>query len=257
MQSTIRRALLCCVLGILTAGPFEAWAGWCYNESTTYLGKQHKVLSREKARIFWQGMKMRRENSDGTVEILRLDQDVYWELDPASKTYRQFTLVPVASGSDSLPRELDEALAQLSPEERQLLEKYLPSRSASQQADEVKVATGSDTQVVSGYPCQKVQARYRNLRSTFWVTNQVATSPEDSLFYKELARRTLHREGMEDWYLLSEVLSQIGGFAMKQENLLESAAGTVKTVILVEKLVEGPLSDSLFQLPRGMNPQDE
>jgi hypothetical protein len=257
MHSIIRCALFWCVLEVFTAAPFDAWAGWHYNERITTLGKHQKVLSSERSRIFWQGMKMRRENSDGTVEILRLDQDLYWELDPASKTYRQFTLVPVAAGADSLPRELDEALAQLSTEERQLLEKYLPSRAVSQQADQVKVVPGSETQVVSGFPCQKVQARYRNLNATFWITNQVVISPDDHVFYKELARRTLHREGMEDWYLLAEVLSQIGGFAMKQENLLESAAGTVKTVILVEKLVEEPVSDALFQLPHGMVVQDE
>jgi hypothetical protein len=256
-QSIIRRVLFCCIIGILTAVPLQAWAGWYYTESTTYLGKQQKVLSREKAKTYWQGMKLRKENSDGTIEILRLDQDLYWEYDMASRTYRQLTLVPVAVGAGNLPRELDEALAQLSPEERQLLEKYLPSRPGSQQADAVKVVTAAETQLVSGFPCQKVQARYGNLHTTLWVTNQIALTPEDQAFYRELAKRTLHREGMEDLYLWSEVLSQIGGFAMKQENLLESAAGTVKSVILVDKLVEEPLSDGLFQLPRGLSLQDE
>ncbi len=255
MRTLLQRALLLGVLVLVLTVASDGFAGWHYSESTTFYGKQ-KALSREKTSIYWQGMKLRRENSDGSVEILRLDQDIYWELDPSSKTYRQFSLVPVVEGGE-LPRELDEALAQLSPEERQLLEQYLPSRSASRQAEAVKVIPGSETETVSGYQCQKIQARYRNLNATLWVTNQLAISPEDQAFYKELARRTVHREGMEDWYLWAEVLSQVGGFAMKQEQLLESAAGNIKSVIVVDKLVEEPISDHLFQLPRGFVAQDE
>jgi hypothetical protein len=255
MRTLLQRALVLGIFGLVLAAGFDVWAGWHYNESTTFYGKQ-KVLSREKATIYWQGMKLRRENSDGSVEILRLDQDMYWELDSSTKTYRQFALVPVAEGGN-LPRELDEALAQLSPEERQLLEQYLPSRSATRQAEMVKVVPGAETETISGFQCQKIQARYRNLNATFWVTNQVVIAPEDQAFYRELAKRTMHREGMEDWYLWAEALSQVGGFALKQEQLLESAAGNIKSVILVEKLVQEPIAENLFQLPHGFVPQDE
>jgi hypothetical protein len=255
----MRTLLLCLLLlgvsGSVLTTDYDAWAGWHYSESTTFYGKQ-KVLSREKATIYWQGMKLRRENNDGSVEILRLDQDIYWELDPSTKTYRQFALVPVAEGGD-LPRELDEALAQLSPEERQLLEQYLPSRSATRQAETAKVVPGAEMETISGFQCQKIQARYRNLNTTLWVTKQVVIAPEEQAFYKELARRTLHREGMEDWYLWAEALAQVGGFALKQEQLLESAAGNIKSVVLVEKLVEEPISENLFQLPHGFAMQDE
>jgi hypothetical protein len=254
------RTLLLCLLLLGVSGPVliadgDAWAGWHYSESTTFYGKQ-KVLSREKATIYWQGMKLRRENNDGSVEILRLDRNVYWELDPATKTYRQSALVPVAEGGD-LPRELDEALAQLSPEERQLLEQYLPSRSATRQAETAKVVPGPEKETISGFECQKIQARYRNLNATLWVTKQVVIAAEEQAFYTELAKRTLYREGMEDWYLWSEALSRVGGFALKQEQLLETAAGNIKSVVLVDKLVEEPISENLFQLPNGFAMQDE
>ena len=89
------------------------------------------------------------------------------------------------------------------------------------------------------------------------MTKQVAIAPEEQAFYKELAKRTLYREGMEDWYLWAEALSQVGGFALKQEQLLETAAGNIKSLVLVDKLVEEPLSETLFQLPQGFAMQDE
>jgi hypothetical protein len=256
MRSIFQRVLFPITFGLVLTISFDAWAGWHYFESTTYYNKQ-KVLSREKTTIYWQGMKLRRENSDGSVDILRLDKDTHYEVEPASKTYRQSALVPVVEGSDNLPRELDEALAQLSPEERQLLEQYLPSKSATKQAESVKVTPGAEIEVISGYSCQKIQARYRNLHATLWVTTQIAITPEDQAFFRELAKRTIHREGMEDWYLWAEVLSQVGGFAMKQEQLLETAAGNIKSIILVEKLTEEPIAENLFQLPQNYVAQDE
>lgn len=244
------------IVGSISMSGSVVWAGWHYQESTTFYNKQ-KVLSREKATIYWEGMKLRRENGDGSVDLLRLDKDAHYELEPALKTYRQSALVPVAEGSGRLPRELDDALAQLSPEERQLLEQYLPSRSATQQADLVKVVPGAEMEEISGYSCQKVQARYRNLHATLWVTYQLPISPDDQAFFRELAKRTMHREGMEDWYLWAEVLSQVGGFALKQEQLLESAAGNIKSIIAIDKMVEGPLDAALFQLPKGYSSQDE
>ena len=77
-------ALLGMVFLFATA-PCESWAGWNYKETTTYsLGKK-KTPSRDKATIYWQGLKLRRENSDGTIEIFRLDQNLYWEIEPSSK----------------------------------------------------------------------------------------------------------------------------------------------------------------------------
>jgi hypothetical protein len=256
MHIIIRRLLFVLLLTLILGNPPAGWAGWRYQELTsTHVGKS-KTASRQKATISWQGMKLRRDNSDGTVEIFRLDQDLYWQLDPAGKIYRQLPLVPVAQGTGELPRELDEALAQLSPEERQLLEKYLPSRAVSQRVEAVQVVPGTETQTISGYSCQKIKARYRNLHATLWVTNEIVVAPEEQAFYRELARRTVRREGMEDWYLWAEVLSQVGGFAIKQENLLESAAGTVKTVIVVENLEQRALPETIFQLPSGFSQLD-
>lgn len=257
MQHGIWRVILLFVLWLLLEAPSKCWAGWHYDEKTThYFGKQ-RVLSQEKAVVYWQGMKFRRENSDGTIEILRLDQNLYWELDPGNKTYRKFHLVPVAEGDNPLPRELDEALAQLSDEERQLLQKYLPSRAASEKADRIKVSISPGVQTIGGYECQKVQARYRNFLSTLWVTTQLTMAPEDLAFYRELAKRTMHREGLEDWYVWAETLSQTGGFAIKKQNVLESAAGSVKTEVLVENLVQKNLAEEIFQLPAGLSMQDE
>ena len=45
---------------------------------------------------------------------------------------------------------------------------------------------------------------------------------------------------MEDWYLWAEVLTRTGGFAMKQENALQSAAGTIKTIIVVGVWLRNP-----------------
>ena len=56
-------ALLGMVFLFATA-PCESWAGWNYKETTTYPGKQ-KTPSRSKATVYWQGLKLRREN--GTV----------------------------------------------------------------------------------------------------------------------------------------------------------------------------------------------
>jgi hypothetical protein len=256
MRTIFHRLVLWFAVGLVSMSSVDVWAAWHYQESTTFYNKQ-KVLSREKATIYWQGMKLRRENGDGSVDILRLDKDTYYEVEPAFKTYRQSALVPVVKGSGSLPRELDDALAQLSPEERQLLEQYLPSRSATQQADLVKVVPGTETEVISGYSCQKIKARYRNLQATLWVTNQLAITPEDQAFFRELAKRTMHREGMEDWYLWAEVLSQVGGFAVKQEQLLESAAGNLKSIIVIDKIAEEAIDEALFQLPKGYTVQDE
>ena len=72
-------------------------------------------------------------------------------------------LVPVAEGTGELPRELDEALAQLPSEERQLLEKYLPARAASQAAESIKITVGIEMQMVAGHLCQKIRRKYRNL----------------------------------------------------------------------------------------------
>ena len=255
-RAFFQRLMLWFAVGLASMSSVDAWAGWHYQESTTLYNKQ-KILSREKATIYWQGMKLRRENSDGSVYILNLDKNTYYEVEPAYKTYRQAALVPVVKDSGSLPRELDEALAQLSPEERQLLEQYLPSKSAIQEADLAKVVPGTETEVILGYSCQKVKARYRNLQATLWVTHDLIMTPEDQGFFRELAKRTLHREGMEDWYLWAEVLSQVGGFAMKQEQLLESAAGNLKSIIVVDKIAEETIDESLFQLPKGYSPQDE
>jgi hypothetical protein len=256
MRSFFHRLMLWFAVGLVSMSGVDAWAGWHYQENITFYNKQ-KVLSREKATIYWQGMKLRRENSDGSVYILNLDKDTYYEVEPAFKTYRQSALVPVVKGSGSLPRELDEALAQLSPEERQLLEQYLPSKSAIQEADLAKVVPGTETEVISGYSCQKIKARYRNLQATLWVTSEVTISPEEHGFFRELAKRTLHREGMEDWYLWAEVLAQLGGFAIKQEQLLESAAGNLKSIIVVDKIAEEAIDEGLFQVPKGYSPQDE
>lgn len=251
---------LIAILGMVVlfaTAPCESWAGWNYKETTTYsLGKQ-KTPSRSKANIYWQGLKLRRENSDGSIEIFRLDQNLYWEIEPSSKSYRQMALVPVAEGTGELPRELDEALAQLSHEERQLLEKYLPSRAASRAAESLKITVGIEMEMISGLLCQKIRAQYRNLTSILWVTDQLPIGPEEYAFYTELAKRTLHREGMEDWYLWAEVLSRTGGFAMKQENALQSAAGTIKTIVVVENIVEKSVPETFFRLPAGLHVEDE
>ena len=160
-------------------------------------------------------------------------------------------LVPVAEGTGELPRELDEALAQLSHEERQLLEKYLPSRAASQAAESLKITVGIEMEMISGHLCQKIRAQYRNLTGILWVTDQLPIGPEEYAFYTELAKRTLHREGMEDWYLWAEVLSRTGGFAMKQENALQSAAGTIKTIVVVENIVEKSVPGIRFPVTSG------
>jgi len=188
---------LIAILGMVflfATAPCESWAGWNYKETTTYsLGKQ-KTPSRSKATIYWQGLKLRRENSDGSIEIFRLDQNVYWEIEPSSKSYRQMALVPVAEGTGELPRELDEALAQLPNEERQLLQKYLPSRAATEAAESLKIVVGIEMEMVSGYLCQKIRAQYRNLTGILWVTDQLAIGPEEYAFYSELAKRTLYRK---------------------------------------------------------------
>jgi hypothetical protein len=245
------------VLCFLGGGTSLAWGGWQYNESSTRFAGKSRVVTRDKAVIFWQGMKLRKDHRDGTVEIFRLDQDRYWEVESSTRTYRELPLVPVAQGTGELPRELAEALAQLTQEERQLLEKYLPSRSNAAETNAVRIVPGTETAIVSGHMCQKFQARYRNWHTTLWITNQLSLLPEDQAFYRELAKRTIHREGLEDWYIWAEVLSQVGGFAMKQEYLLESAAGTVRTLVLVEDLIETNVPDSVFQLPAGMSATDE
>ncbi|HXG01242.1 MAG TPA: DUF4412 domain-containing protein [Bacteroidota bacterium] len=198
-------------------------------------------------------MKVIHHGGDGSILIIRLDREVFWDLDPAEKTYSEMTFAQMeemmnrmAGKMDAAMKKMREEMSNMTEEQRKMMMEMMggqmPGMSPESTAP-VKVNKTGEKKTISGYACTKYVVRMGDQTlSTMWVTKDVkgfAAMAEDWKKLSQRMARLAERFGKG----LADAYKDIDGFPMQTE-----MSGIVTTVT---KLEQRSTPASEFEIPAG------
>jgi DNA polymerase elongation subunit (family B) len=195
--------------------------------------------------------KMKVVGADGKVMILRGDLDKFYLVNPANKSYAEFSLADLEQGAKTTRARQEAAIAEirkqmdkLPPDQRgqaeKMIERLESTKAAAPNTLELK-ATG-ETKKILGYTCTKYVATVAgNPLLVAWTTKDIKgfkALREDWLTYqKRFASRSANASS------LAEAYGKLDGFPM------ETDANGVKTE--VTKIDPRAIPASEFEVPSG------
>jgi hypothetical protein len=174
-----------------------------------------------------------------TSDIMRLDRELVWDLDHKKKSYTERTFAEMRAMMDSLGREM-QGMAKESKKEKQDYEVSPP---------QFQIQKTGNKQTIAGYACEEVLldiiTKFKDkktgdtgsfvLHDRLWLTKDWAGQAEYEAFSRKAAEKMGFGRGMEsassylgmmglDAETMAEKMKEIGGFPMKQEMTMSTAA---------------------------------
>ena len=177
-----------------------------------------------------------------TIDIMRLDKEVVWNLDPKKQTYTEMTFAEMRALMDSASAQM-QAMAQESKERKH-------NEDVEVSPPQFKVERTGNKATIAGYACEEavmtVITKTKDkktgdtgtftLQNRMWVTRDWAGQNEYEAFSTKMAAKMGFGRGMESTqsYLammgldaedLHREMAKVGGFPMKQEMSMFALGG--------------------------------
>jgi len=198
--------------------------------------------------------RMKHVTDDGTVIILRLDQEKMYSLNPAEKSYWVMTFTEMermmkaaTAKMDAMKGQMQEQLKNMPPEQREMVEKMYGMTSGGKK-EPVSIKTTGKTKTIIGYQATQYVARQGDKdMMTMYVTKGIGEFDRLRRDWEQFNKRLLSMgggfaEGMAEAY------TKVEGFPMEMEIM-----GTTTTVTKLEKKTT---RDSEFDVPAGYTKTD-
>jgi len=193
--------------------------------------------------------KMKHVTDDGNVIIVRLDQEKMYTLKPAEKSYWEMTftemeqmLKAATAKMDAMKDQMQEQLKNMSPEQREMVEKMY-NMTSSGKKEPVSIKTTGKTKTIIGYQTTQYVARQGDKdMMSMYVTKGIGEFDTMRRDWEQFNKRLLSMgggfaEGMAEAY------TKVGGFPMEMEIM-----GATTTVTKLEKKPTPALE---FDIPAG------
>lgn len=198
-------------------------------------------------------MKVVHHGGDASILIIRLDREVFWDLDPAEKTYSEMTFAEMEEMMNKMAGKMDAAMKKMREEMRNMPEEQrkmmmemmggqMPGMSPESTAP-VKVHKTGEKKTISGYACTKYVVRQgEQTLSTMWVTKDIGTFAALAEDWRKLSQR-MARLAERFGKGLADAYKDLDGFPMQTE-----MSGIVTTVT---KLETRSIASNEFEVPSG------
>lgn len=193
--------------------------------------------------------RMKHVTDDGTIIIVRLDQERMYSLNPAEKSYWTMTFAEMeqmmkaaTAKMDAMKDQMQEQLKNMPPEQRDMVEKMYGLTSGGKK-EPVTIRTTGKTKTILGYQTTQFVARQGDKdMMTLYVTKGIGEFDRLRRDWEQFNKRLLSMgggfaEGMAEAY------KKVEGFPMEMEIM-----GATTTVTKVEKKTT---ADSEFEVPAG------
>ncbi len=234
----MKRGLLAMVSFFLVwIAPTALWADLTVHQVDKWTMAGAGTETTQRIVMYVKGGMVRIEQAQGRVAILRFPDKKLIELNPEERTYTEVSL-------ETLQR-----LAELASGLIQGLEEITGEGGAKGAPGEGfhVVPTGQE-QTISGFLCELHRVEGDDFSGDFWITQATDAGREFYPIQKEMAEFTkdmLPRLGQD---VVAE-LERIGGTVIQFTARFQTPAGEVTVESLVEKLLQDPLPDDLFEPP--------
>ncbi|MFQ5864562.1 MAG: DUF4412 domain-containing protein [bacterium] len=127
-------------------------------EMVTYTtsGDMSKISNQEKNTIYFKQNMMRVDQpQENNTTIIRLDKELLWDIDHDNKTYTEVSFQQMREGLQSAQKAMREAMKNMTPEQRQMMEKMgmkMPGMPAQKQ---YKLKKTGKKDKINGYHCEQ------------------------------------------------------------------------------------------------------
>ncbi|MBD3287766.1 hypothetical protein GF337_03090 [candidate division KSB1 bacterium] len=252
------RIFIIAFIGILLLGSQiyaqETFEG--YWEQTTKSNSPYQTFSKSKGdeaqRVYYKNGKMKIEDKDGgNVVIMRLDKEVTWMIDKKKGVYTEMTMSDMKAQmnkANEAMQKMQKQMEDMPPEQRKMMEKMMGDKMKSMASGEgmnITVKKTDETKTINGYNCRKI-VYYSGDEPIMdiWLTDKYQLGSE---FVKSYAQMGLIKGD------LSEATKNMKGFPIKSEMQMDAGMGKkIESTTTVTKIVPTSVSDSQFELPKGL-----
>lgn len=256
VKSMFRCGFLVSVALTVLLGFTPLWADLYYEMTTTEYsqtpGGESTTVDQQKGYIKSDRMKME-EVTDNQATIIRLDEELVWQVDHNAKTYSQITFAELeelsgqqaAAMKESQERmeEMKKMLDSMPPEQRAMMEHQMQQAMQMQSAmsEPPKVTKTGKKEKILGHTCEEYRFEWGAMNWDMWTCEEIVPDIDFSRFY----------QGFEVAKPMMEQLAKIKGFPLKTIMTTGMAGTTSKTTSEVTKLKTNTIKNSEFELPQG------
>ncbi len=234
------------VTNLSAKGKFEGyWITKTYQKSN--LPGQPKEQTTDQ-KVYYKDGKMKMvDQKKNEITIIRLDKEVSWTISPDSKRYREMKFSDVEQGMKQMQEAMSEGMKDLSPEERQQMQKMMGERFSkmfNQQTPTVSFESTGKKKKIQGYDCHQVILSVNSEpMMEMWLTDKYDLGDDFVEMYKKMG--LIKGE-------LPENIDEVRGFPIYSKTEISAGPmGTIETETTVEKIVPTSVSDSEFEVPKG------
>ena len=222
-----------------------------YIESKTTHNAPDKAGLEELEKAYVTADKMKIALSDGEIIIFRLDKGLMWNIDSSSKTYAETTFKELKESAQQSMKDMQEAMAKMSPEERKEMEQFMPQFDISKKT-EVKIEKKGEKRDVSGNKCELIIATTDTTRSEMWVTEQMKYDKDAKKFFEAMSSIFSDIPSFQEMASMYQTLTKIEGVPMETITTVTMGYESYSSTSIVSNVEQKKINDSEFDLPVGL-----
>ena len=207
-------------------------------------------------RVYYKNGKMKIEDQDnGEIVIIRLDKEVTWMINKEKGIYTEMRMDEMRAQmakADEAMQKMQEQFKNMPPEQRKMMEKMMGDKLKSMGSGDglkISVKKTDERKKINGFNCFKV-IYYAGDQPVMdiWMTDKYQLGAE---FAKTYAQLGLLKGD------LSEATQNMKGFPIRSETQMDVGMGKkVESTTNVTKIVPTSVSDSEFELPKGLKKRE-
>lgn len=197
-----------------------------------------------------------------TTVIYKSKDDAVYMVDDSKRQFivmNEETMAQMGSQMDAMMKQMEEALAELPPEQREMAEKMMkekmPGTQPTMTAPKVEVKKAGEKKDIDGKPCERYDITKDGKKTTeIWVTSwsEVGMSEEDFAIFREMASFMQNMMSSSDFFKNSVSdneffagIEQIDGFPVMTREFVD---GEVTEETVLKSVVEKDLDPSTFEI---------
>jgi len=202
-----------------------AQAGIYWESEVTTKGMPNRPDGTTIEKCYYTSGACRIEPGNGQIMIMNFDTMSMYQLDTASKTYRETKLNELA---DKMPK--------MDPEAQK---KIMGSAFESMQ-----VTPTEETRTIEGYKCRKYEVSVMSMKSEYWVAKDVAGYEELKAIGERMAK-SFEANPMLRQMNTTGIMNKVQGFPVQVVNHVMGG----QTIRTLKKIEKENLSEDLFKVP--------
>lgn len=195
--------------------------------------------------------KMKTMDAEGEIVILRLDKGLMWNIDRNEKKYTEITFEEMRQMAQQAMKIMEDTLAELSPEEKEQMEQYMPQLSTLKRP-EIKIEKTGKTKDISGYKCELIIVSSDTTKSEMWVTDQLQYDKDAKKFLESISATFSDIASLREQATMYQSLIKIEGFPMETKITTTVGPRSFSSVSTVTTVENKKIKDSEFDLPLGL-----